>query len=44
VVREQRKPSDRGVELWLDEQRHYLPVRLRFGNENERGSFELLRD
>lgn len=44
VVREQRKPHDQGMELWLDEQRHHLPVRLRFGNPDERGALELTRD
>lgn len=44
VVREQRKPNDRGLTLWLDEQRHHLPVRLRFGDENDSSSFELLRN
>jgi Protein of unknown function (DUF3108) len=44
VVRELRKPNDRGLEIWMDEQRHYVPVRIRVGNEDDPSRYELLRD
>ena len=41
MVRELRKPNDRGLEIWMDQQRHYLPLRIRYGSENDSKRVEL---
>jgi Protein of unknown function (DUF3108) len=43
LVREVRKPNDQAAEIWMDEKRHYIPVRIRLGNEDA-NRWELLRD
>lgn len=42
-VREPRGPHDSGAEVWLDPQRHYLPIRaaLRSGSESDALELEL---
>jgi hypothetical protein len=44
LVREMRKANDQAAEIWMDEKRHYVPVRIRLGNENDANRWELLRD
>lgn len=44
LTRELRKPNDRGLEIWMDESRHYMPLRLRIGNENDSSRMELVRE
>jgi hypothetical protein len=44
LVREMRKPQDQAAEIWMDEMRHYVPVRIRLGNEEDANRWELLRD
>jgi Protein of unknown function (DUF3108) len=44
LMREMRKPNDQAAEIWMDEKRHYVPVRIRLGNENDANRWELLRD
>ncbi len=44
LVREMRKPNDQAAEIWMDEKRHYVPVRIRLGNEDDANRWELLRD
>jgi hypothetical protein len=43
LLREARHPHDQQVEVWLDTQRHYLPVRARIGGPEDAKPFELLR-
>ncbi|MFM2449959.1 MAG: hypothetical protein RIS44_2409 [Pseudomonadota bacterium] len=44
LLREMRKPTDQAAEIWMDEKLHYVPVRIRLGNENDANRWELLRD
>jgi hypothetical protein len=44
LVREIHKPYDQAAEVWMDEKRHYVPVRIHLGNEGDANRWELLRD
>jgi len=44
LMREMRKPQDQSAEIWLDEKRHYAPVRIRLGEEDDPHRLELLRE
>jgi hypothetical protein len=44
LVREARRPNDQQVEIWLDPEKNYQPVRARWTGTDEAQTAELLRD
>ncbi len=43
LLREPRRPHDPQVEIWVDPEQHYLPVRARWGGAEDPHPVELLR-